>query len=81
VLTEDAKNFLLVIHRGISADQAFHRLVCSFDGFWDLINILGLYDSLEIIFENLGEVVCEMSAYVRVQSSLTAITYSVAQNL
>ena len=41
-------------------DELAHGFIGSFDGLWNLVDILRLDDSLEIIFEDLGKVVCRL---------------------
>jgi len=38
------------------------RVAAYLDGFWDLVNILRLYDGFQIIFQNLCEVVLQLGA-------------------
>lgn len=46
-----------VVHLSTSFDEFANRPICGLDGFGDLVDILRLDNSLEIVFEDLGEVV------------------------
>lgn len=39
-----------------------HSPVCAFDGAWDLVDILGLDDSLQIVLQHLCEVILQLRA-------------------
>lgn len=45
---------------GALLDEETNGSVVAFDGSGDLIDVLGLDDSLEVVFENLGEVVLQL---------------------
>ena len=65
---------LHVVHLRTSFDERLNSSVGSFDCFRKLIHILGLNNSFEIIFENLGEIVWEGSVVmhrVRLLAQLT----------
>jgi len=46
-----------VVHLRAGFDELADGAVCRLDCLWDLVDILGLDDSLEVVLENLGEVV------------------------
>jgi hypothetical protein len=47
-----------VLHLCSCLDEAANGAVGALDGLWDLVDILGLDDGLEVVFEDLCEVVC-----------------------
>jgi hypothetical protein len=53
-----------VVHLRTSFDERPNRSVCSFDGFWELIHVLGLDNGFEIIFKDFRKVVCKKSAFI-----------------
>lgn len=46
-----------VVHLGSTLDQILDILDRTFDGSGDLVHILRLHDSLQVVFEHLGKVV------------------------
>lgn len=49
---------LQVVHLGPSLDQVLDTLDRAPDSSRDLVDILGLHDSLQVVLEHLGEIVC-----------------------
>lgn len=70
---------LVIVHLVSGFDQRPNRLNIAFDGSRQLIDILWLDDSLEIVFEDFGEVIFAESAYVKEEEKKAS--YFVAQNL
>jgi hypothetical protein len=79
-LTKNIKYFRQVVHGCVSFDQGPHSLVYTPDSFRDTVDVLGLDNGFEIIFEDLCEVVC---AYMsRLEREYTGEeTYSATQIL
>lgn len=57
-LTKDVHDVLQVVHLSPSLDQVLDTLDRTPDGSRDLVDILRLYDSLQIVLEYLSEIVC-----------------------
>jgi hypothetical protein len=55
--TQNIEDLIEVLHLGTAFHEVADRLVGPFDGSRDLIHILRLDNSLEVILQNLGEVV------------------------
>lgn len=51
-----------VVHLRAGANELADSPLGPLDGLGNLVDILGLDDGLEVVFEDLGEVVCEGSA-------------------
>lgn len=60
---EDVGNILHVAQRCTALDQVSHALVGSPDSLGDLVDVLGLDDSLEVVFQELGKVVWRVLVY------------------
>lgn len=60
-LTKDIKHLIHIVHGRICLHQGSDGLIRALDRLGDTVDILGLDDSLEVIFKDLGEVVCALS--------------------
>ena len=84
VTVEDVSQFQVVdhlvevFHLGAGLDEVAHRSVGGLDSLGDLINILRLDDSLEVVLEHLCEVVYDSLTRRVLHSS--GVTHSEAQN-
>lgn len=71
-------NFLHVAERGTARKQSLDALLGAANGLGDLVDILGLDDGLEVIFQQLGEVVWMILDHGYIYS-LNGFTHSATQ--
>lgn len=71
---------LQVVQLDSSLDQILYIFDRTFDGSRDLVDILRLHDSLQVVLKHLGEVVCAHSIREQVRISKARSTYSATQN-
>lgn len=71
---------LQVVQLDSSLDQILDIFDRTFDSSRDLVDILRLHDSLQVVLEHLGKVVCAHSIRDQVRTSKARNTYSATQN-
>ena len=62
--TKNFADLFEIVHLRAALDEMANCFVGALDRFGDLVNILRLDDSLEIVLQDLGEVVCTASIHV-----------------
>jgi hypothetical protein len=60
--TQGVEHLVEIAQREAAFNQGLDTLVGGADGLGDLVDVLRLDDGLEIVLEQLGEVVCRLSA-------------------
>jgi len=66
ILTKDVHDVLQVVQLGPSLDQVLDTLDRAPDSSWNLVDILRLHNSLQVVLEHLGKVVCAILVTVLV---------------
>ena len=69
-----------VVQLDSSLDQILDIFDRTFDGSGDLVDILRLHDSLQVVLKHLGKVVCAHSIRDQIRISKARNTYSATQN-
>ena len=59
--TKGIENLVEVIEGAAALNEELDALIGGADGLGDLVDVLGLDNSLQVILEKLGEVVCNLS--------------------
>lgn len=80
-LTQDVQNVVQVIQLSTGLDERTDVLDGSLDGLRNLINVLRLNNSLQVVFQDLGEVVCRLLVrMIPLIPLISFLTYSEARN-